>query len=87
MKKADPPWIQTVSLAPPTLKDNTADTDRLVNALKSRLKSEAITIDLELMRQLPRLLRESQYKVHCILFKDRNQYFSTTKYLCAFNSR
>ena len=74
MKNATPPWIQTVSLVTPTLKDNTADSDRLSNELKSRLKSEAISIDLELMRRLPQLLRESKYKVRCILFKDRSQW-------------
>jgi len=56
------------------LKDNTADSDRLLNALKSRLKSKAISVDLELMHRLPQLLRESKYKVRCILFKDRSQW-------------
>jgi hypothetical protein len=42
INKARPPWIQIVSLAAPTLKDNTADADRVLNALKSRLNSEAI---------------------------------------------
>ena len=56
MNKKDPPWIQTISLAPPSLQDNTADADRLINALRSRLNSESIHLDLELLRQLPEIL-------------------------------
>ena len=65
------PWIQNISLTPPSLQDNTADTDRLINALKARLKTEAIHIDLDLIKKIPHMLRESNYTVCCIVFKDR----------------
>ena len=39
-------WIQTLTLTPPSLKDNTADTDRLLLALNLRLKTDAVHIDL-----------------------------------------
>jgi uncharacterized 2Fe-2S/4Fe-4S cluster protein (DUF4445 family) len=74
MIKKDPPWIQTVSLAPPSLQDNTADADRVLNALKSGLNSEAIHLDLELLRQLPEILRSWKYNVRCVLFKARHQW-------------
>jgi uncharacterized 2Fe-2S/4Fe-4S cluster protein (DUF4445 family) len=74
INKAKPPWVQTVILAPPTLKDNTADADRLVNALKSKLNSEAVHLDLELLRQLPGMLRRWDYKVRCVLFKARQRW-------------
>jgi uncharacterized 2Fe-2S/4Fe-4S cluster protein (DUF4445 family) len=65
------PWVQTVSLTAPTLLDNTADADRLINALKVRLNTQIIDVDLDLVRILPDLLRKCQYRVCCILFKNR----------------
>jgi uncharacterized 2Fe-2S/4Fe-4S cluster protein (DUF4445 family) len=65
------PWIQTISLTPPSLQDNTADTDRLLNALKARLNTDALQVDLDLIKKLPHMLRESNYTVCCIVFKDR----------------
>ena len=74
MSNISTPWIQTISLEAPSLKDNTADTDRLLQALKNQLDTEAIHIDLELVRQLPELLRQYQYRVRCVLWKDRHQW-------------
>jgi uncharacterized 2Fe-2S/4Fe-4S cluster protein (DUF4445 family) len=68
------PWIQTVSLAPPSLKDNTADTDRLLHALTLRLNTDALQIDLDLMRRLPELLRQHAYRIRCILWKSYRQW-------------
>ena len=71
MKKTESPWVRTVTLAKPTLQDNTADTDRLISALKSELQTNAVNLDLDLLKKLPDLLRKEEYKVRCILFKDR----------------
>ena len=68
------PWIQTISLTPPTLQDNTADTDRLLIALKARLNTDALHIDLDLIKKLPTIMRESNYTVCCIVFKDRHRW-------------
>ncbi len=68
------PWIQTISLDPPSLKDNTADTDRLLNALNRRLNTDAVHIDLDLMRRLPELLRQHTYRIRCILWKSYQQW-------------
>ncbi|MGD8762364.1 MAG: ASKHA domain-containing protein [Desulfobacteraceae bacterium] len=68
------PWIQTISLTPPTLQDNTADTDRLLNALKARLNTDALHIDLDLTKKLPYILRQSNYTVCCIVYKDRHRW-------------
>ena len=70
MNTADSPWIRTVLLAPPSLQDNTADTDRLISALKSQLKTNTIDVDVELLRQLPGVLRNGSYKIRCIVIKD-----------------
>lgn len=74
MKEENGGWVRTISLTPPTLKDNTADTDRLLNALKTQLKTKTLDADLPLLKKLPKLLREFHYSVKCILFKDQNRW-------------
>jgi len=71
MKNAALPWIKTLSLPPPSLQDNTADTERLISALKNTLQTDAaIQIDLDLIKKLPGILRQSNFNVRCTLFKD-----------------
>jgi len=74
MTTSDSPWIKIVSLDPPSLQDNTADAERLVAALKKDLQADHIDIGLDLLKQLPDLLRKWEYKVRCIVFKDRHQW-------------
>ena len=62
-------WIRKVSLSPPSLKDNTADVDRLVHALKTELETPNLEIDLSLARRIPHLLRSFEYEVACVLFR------------------
>ena len=64
-------WVQTLKLSLPSLNDNTADADRLIQALKSRLGADDIAVDLDLMRALPDILRNADYHVRCVLYKDR----------------
>lgn len=67
--------VIALNLTPPSLSDNTADADRLCRALKAALGTEAfVHIDLELMRKLPALLRESEYQVRCAVLRDRKGY-------------
>ncbi|MBW2431862.1 MAG: DUF4445 domain-containing protein [Deltaproteobacteria bacterium] len=75
MVLTDSSWIKTVSLPPPNLQDNTADSERLIAALKSSLQTDdAIHIDLDLIEKLPNILRQNDFKVRCIVFKDRQQW-------------
>jgi uncharacterized 2Fe-2S/4Fe-4S cluster protein (DUF4445 family) len=74
MHKNTTPWVRTLSLSAPSLKDNTADTDRLLRALRLRLDTDAVGIDLDLVRRLPELLRQYRYRIRCILCKDRYQW-------------
>ena len=53
MKTTESPWIRAVTLNPPTLQDNTADADRLISVLKAALQTDAIHIDLDLLKTLP----------------------------------
>jgi uncharacterized 2Fe-2S/4Fe-4S cluster protein (DUF4445 family) len=74
MRKNTTPWVRTVSLTAPTLKDNTADADRLIQALRPFFHTSTIDIDLDLLKALPTILRKSQFRVHCILFKESHQW-------------
>ncbi len=67
-------WVRPISLTPPSLKDNTADADRLAGALKKELKTDFVEIDLRLIRKLPNLLRKCNYQVRCVIFRDRERY-------------
>lgn len=64
------PWVETLKLSLPSLKDNTADADRLIQGLKSRLGAEDIAVDLDLIRALPSVLRNAGYHIRCVLYKD-----------------
>ena len=77
MNPTDRSWIQTVSLVPPTLQDNTADADRLIGALKDRLQTDTVHLDLDLLKQLPECLRKWKYRVCCLLFQDRHRWLVT----------
>ena len=70
-------WIRHISITPPTLQNNTADADRLIGELKTRLNTDAVDIDLYLLKRLPDLLRRCEYNVDCILFKDRKRWLVT----------
>jgi uncharacterized 2Fe-2S/4Fe-4S cluster protein (DUF4445 family) len=65
------PWIKSiaVSLTPPTLKDNTADVDRLTKGLEKALGGGEVRIDLSLSRKIPALLREHRYQVRANLYR------------------
>ena len=77
MSKNSPPWIQIVQLDEPSLKDNTADTERLLQALKSRLNVPTIAIDLALLKTLPSILRDARFNIRCVLFKEQHQWVLT----------
>ncbi|MDA8141253.1 MAG: ASKHA domain-containing protein [Desulfobacteraceae bacterium] len=63
-------WVVETTLSTPSLKDNTADTDRLLNALKRELGLTHIRADLGLIKALPQQLREAEYAVRCVLFQE-----------------
>ncbi len=63
-------WVKTVHLPKPSLSNNTADADRLIDVLKAELHVDHIGMDLDLMQQLPDRVRKADYHLHVILFKD-----------------
>lgn len=75
MTRAAAPVVRRLALPPPGLKDNTADADRLLAALKRELNAEAIDIDPALIRPLPAMLRQTGYAVRVVLGRDRRRWF------------
>jgi uncharacterized 2Fe-2S/4Fe-4S cluster protein (DUF4445 family) len=71
------PWVRRLSLTSPSLQDNTADADRLASGLKKELGTDAVDLDLDLLKQLPSLLRGCGYRVRCSLFRDRGRWVLT----------
>ncbi|RJQ70222.1 MAG: DUF4445 domain-containing protein, partial [Desulfobacteraceae bacterium] len=65
-----PGWVVRVKLTPPSLRDNSADADRLGRLLQRRLRVDQIHMDLNLRKKLPALLREAAYKVRCVIFQE-----------------
>jgi len=75
MSNTDSLWIKTVSIAPPSLQDNTADAERLISALRTTLQTNnSINIDLSLIKKLPAILRQCDFNVRCTLFNDGRQW-------------
>jgi uncharacterized 2Fe-2S/4Fe-4S cluster protein (DUF4445 family) len=73
MKKtdSDTPWIRVIypKLIPPSLKNNTADVDRLIKELKKDLGAEHISVALPLIKRLPYFLREHDYCVGASVYE------------------
>ncbi len=60
-----------VEVEPPTLKDNRSDLTRLLLALKRELGSEGPSVDSRLLRRLPFILREKDWKVTATVVQTR----------------
>lgn len=65
-------WIHALTLPRPTLQNNTGDADRLRHALQSQLKAKHVRFDIELLRELPDLLRQCDFAVRCVLCRDND---------------
>lgn len=66
-------FVYTVYLDPPSLKDNTADVDRLKASIKSAVNAARlndIRVDLAMVRDIPALLRKYNYRARCALVKE-----------------
>jgi uncharacterized 2Fe-2S/4Fe-4S cluster protein (DUF4445 family) len=72
--KQDKPWIKKIGIeiTAPSLKDNTADVDRLIRGIKKGLATDDIGVEFSMVRQIPGLLREYNYRGEAVVFEDRN---------------
>lgn len=67
-------WIKTVTLSPPSLDNNIADSERLSNNLKTILKTNFIEISINILRKISKSLRKWNYCAKCVLFKDNERW-------------
>ena len=69
-------FVVTIQMPVPSIKDNTADAERMIQSLAVRLHAHVadITIDFALLQQLPELFRRCRYRVRCVVFKDRKRW-------------
>jgi len=65
-----PKWVIPLTLEPPSLKNNTADVDRLLEGLKAHLKTDSVCCDPHLLEMLPEFLRRHAYRARCVLFNE-----------------
>ncbi|MBW1997958.1 MAG: DUF4445 domain-containing protein [Deltaproteobacteria bacterium] len=68
----DNTWIRLLkpALTPPSLKDNTADVDRVIKATKKALGAGKVRMDFSLMKKAPSFLRDHGYDVWGIAYED-----------------
>jgi len=71
MPETEHRWVVDLELTPPSLGDNTADADRLVAGLQKQLGSPNVSLDRTVLLPLPDLLRKNDYRVRCIVCRDR----------------
>ncbi|UCF57300.1 MAG: DUF4445 domain-containing protein, partial [Deltaproteobacteria bacterium] len=69
-------WIRKISpqMTTPSLKDNTADVDRLTKGIKKALDGQEVAIDFSLAKKIPSLLREYGYEVQAVLYEGTNSW-------------
>lgn len=77
------PWCKSIelNLAPPTIDNNLSDWQRLYFALKKSETDTKITIPLELLRKLPQIIRDTDWKpvVTLINLGDRKEIIKIDK--------
>ena len=67
-------YVRTISVSPPTLGNNTADAQRLEQALKKELGTGFVHIPWHLVRNLSARLRHWDWQVRVVLFRDRRSF-------------
>ncbi len=63
-------WIVDLALREPSLEDNTADAERLLDALARALGADRVDRDLDLLLDLPARLRRWGYRARCVLLEE-----------------
>ncbi len=66
-------WVAHVTLSPPSLQDNSADCDRLCRVLQKEFEADRVDMALSVRKQLPVLLREHNFSLRCLVFKDNGR--------------
>jgi uncharacterized 2Fe-2S/4Fe-4S cluster protein (DUF4445 family) len=66
-------WVHDVALTAPSLQDNTADAERLTDALAATLGVSHVELEFELLDDLPEQLRRWNYRARCICIGDHGR--------------
>ena len=61
-------WVHTVEIPAPSLENNTAFVERLCMQLEKPMGGMEISVDVEVMRSLPEILRTGEGAMDCTLF-------------------
>jgi uncharacterized 2Fe-2S/4Fe-4S cluster protein (DUF4445 family) len=64
-------WVRQISLPRPGIGDNTADAERLCQALGRELGNRQVRIDWRLLPELPQMLRQGDFCVKATVFPGR----------------
>ncbi|NNF98792.1 MAG: DUF4445 domain-containing protein [Desulfobacteraceae bacterium] len=67
-------WVARIRLPEPSLKDNTADVERLIRALRDYVGADMVDVDIDVMRALPQVIRTGDTAIRCVLIKDRSRW-------------
>ncbi len=70
---ANDTWLVDLTLTAPSLADNTADAERLLDALAAALGVAHVERDFELLSELPGRLRQWGYRVRCVCTEDHGR--------------
>ncbi len=62
--------LREVSVAQPSLENNTADAERLAEALGRELGGESVHLDHAVVRNLPAMLRRADHRLRCAVLKE-----------------
>ncbi|SHI92142.1 Uncharacterized 2Fe-2 and 4Fe-4S clusters-containing protein, contains DUF4445 domain [Desulfatibacillum alkenivorans DSM 16219] len=61
-------WVQTVEIPAPSLENNTAFVERVCSQLEKTMDGMKISVDLEVLKALPKILRTGEGAMDCMLF-------------------
>ena len=75
-KEKNCPWIRKVSpgLTPPSLRDNTADVDRLIKGIKKELNGEDVHVDFSLTGKVSASLKQWGYDVSASIYEEHGDW-------------
>ena len=66
-------WVISLDLPRPSLSNNIGDADRIIQALKNKIKTSYVDIDYDLLKEIPQLIRSYDYNILCTFFKYRDK--------------
>ncbi|MCK5543082.1 MAG: DUF4445 domain-containing protein [Desulfobacterales bacterium] len=63
-------YVLNLKVTKPSLENNTADVERIKQALKDNFKINNIKICFDIIKKIPHILRESNHEIKAVIFRD-----------------